>query len=67
MGYKLQILLNYFLDAQSILPHTGNKQSHPQTLRTMTFRKIGEGKMEGGSGKWAYYLVKLNWNVSGAN
>ena len=23
--------------------------------------------MEGGSGKRAYYLVKLRWNVSGAN
>ena len=39
----------------------------PRPSAPRPFRKIGEGKMEGGSGKRAYYLVQLRWNVSGAN
>ena len=41
--------------------------SPDQTLRTAPLRIIGEGKMEGGSVKHAYYLVQLRQNVSRAN
>ena len=39
----------------------------PRPSAPRPFRKIGERKMEGGSGKRAYYPVLLRWNVSGAN